>query len=58
MQVRLLTVLSTTANDTEVPQIRLQGKWLEKQGFKPNTKVVVEEKFGQLLIRVVQIEGS
>ena len=56
MQVRLLTVYSTTAGNAEVPQIRIQGKWLEKIGFKTNAKIIIEEKQGQLIIRKVQIE--
>ena len=55
MQVRLLTVYSTTVNNSEVPQVRIQGKWLERLGFKPNVKIIVEEKYGQLLLRIVQI---
>jgi hypothetical protein len=35
-----------------VPQIRLQGQWLEQAGFPPFTKVVVEiEQNGVLVIR-------
>ncbi|ARE86378.1 SymE family type I addiction module toxin [Clostridium formicaceticum] len=58
MKVRLLTVFSVTANDSEVPQIRLQGKWLEKLGFRYGKKIIVEEKAGQLLIKLVAIEGE
>ena len=37
-----------------VPQIRLQGKWLEKAGIKPEAHVEVENpQSGVLIIRLV-----
>lgn len=56
LKVRLITVSEMMANNKPVPQIRLQGKWLDKLGFKAGRKVIVEEKFGQVLIRLVNIE--
>ncbi|WP_313558954.1 SymE family type I addiction module toxin [Ruminiclostridium cellobioparum] len=43
MQARKLTVYSTTSGNAEVPQIRIQGKWLEKIGFQPNSKIIIEK---------------
>ena len=38
-----------------VPQIRLQGKWLEAAGIAPGDQVAVEiQEEGQLLIRRVE----
>lgn len=56
MKVRLLTVYSTSMSEEQVPQIRLQGKWLEQHGFKTGKKIIVEERYGELIIRIVTIE--
>ena len=56
MKVRLLTISSTTAGNKEVPQIRMQGNWLEKLGFITGKKIMIEESYGKLLIRLVTIE--
>jgi toxic protein SymE len=58
MQVRLLTIYSTYTGSTEIPQIRIQGKWLEKLGFIQGKKFIVEEKQGQLTLRVVSLESE
>ena len=56
MQVRLLTIYSTYTNNTKIPQIRIQGKWLEKLGFSEGKKILIQEKRGELVIKLVQIE--
>ncbi|EPR08080.1 SymE family type I addiction module toxin [Ruminiclostridium papyrosolvens] len=58
MQVRLLTVYSTYINNSEIPQIRIQGKWLEKLGFIQGKKFIVEEKQGQLTLKVISLESE
>ena len=58
MQIRLLTVYSTYTSSTEIPQIRIQGKWLEKLGFHVGKKFIIEEKYGQLVIRLVHFEEA
>lgn len=58
MQIRLLTVYGTYTGSTEIPQIRIQGKWLEKLGFNNGKKFIVEEKYGQLVIRLVRFEEA
>ncbi len=58
MQVRLLTIASVFSNNSEIPQIRIQGKWLEKLGFKQGKKFIVEESQGQLIIRLVSLENE
>lgn len=41
----------TTTKYTTVPQIRLQGLWLEKAcGFEPGTSIKVECEYGRLVI--------
>jgi len=37
---------------TAIPEIRLEGKWLEKLGFKQGQSVTIEEKRNKLVIRV------
>lgn len=56
MKVRLLTVSSTMENEKEVAFIRISGKWLEALGFKAGSKYIVEEKHGQLILKLVNIE--
>ena len=58
MQIRLLTVYSAYTGSAEIPQIRIQGKWLEKLGFNDGKKFIVEEKYGQLVIRLVHFEEA
>ena len=56
MKVRLLKVSSIMANGKEVAQIRISGKWLEALGFKIGSNYIVEEKYGQLVLRLVHME--
>ena len=58
MQVRLITVYSTYINNSQIPQIRIQGKWLEKLGFREGKKILVQEKYGELTIKLVHIEEN
>jgi len=44
------------ANGKEVAQIRISGKWLEALGFKIGSNYIVEEKYGQLVLRLVHME--
>lgn len=53
MKVRVLTVSCTVSNTKEVPQIRIQGIWLEKLGFTAGKKMVVEESYGKLVLKLV-----
>jgi hypothetical protein len=34
-----------------VPELRISGKWLEKNGFHPNEKVSIIVEFGKLIIQ-------
>ncbi len=58
MNLRTLTVCSVTnylgvrKGYSSYPAIRLQGRWLEKQGFNIGDKVQVIEDNEQLIIRI------
>lgn len=41
-----------TYKDITIPEIRLEGKWLEKLGFKQNHTIIVEEMKNKLIITV------
>lgn len=53
---RLLTVSSVYINNQQIPQIRIQGKWLNNLGFCIRCRVEVEEKQGELVIRLVKVD--
>jgi len=53
LKVRVLTITSVTSNKKEVPQIRIQGDWLEKLGFTTGKKMIVAESYGKLVLRRV-----
>lgn len=38
----------------EVPLIRLQGKWVEKLGFKPKDKVKVYASNGLIILKLIE----
>jgi hypothetical protein len=60
MNLRILTVSSVTnylgvkKGFSCYPVIRLQGKWLEKQGFNIGDKVHVIEDKEQLIIKIIK----
>lgn len=39
-------------NNYTVPEIRLEGKWLEQLGFEQGNKVIIEQKNNKLIITV------
>ena len=53
-----LKVYSCTTGSTysyrEVPQIRIQGKWLSEAGFEPGTKMNVVCEAGKLIIETIE----
>ena len=53
LKVRVLTVSGAIPNTKEVPQIRIQGIWLEKLGFTAGRKMIVEESYGKLVLKLV-----
>lgn len=53
-----LKVYSCTTGNTysykEVPQIRIQGKWLSEAGFEPGTAMNVVCEAGKLIIEKIK----
>lgn len=39
-------------DNTTVPEIRLEGKWLDKLGFKEGQEVIIEQQQNKLTIMV------
>lgn len=58
MQKRILSVYYSYTGDKEVPQIRLQGKWLKELGFETGKKIVVLAENGVLEIRLTSAENN
>ena len=58
VKVRILTVSSMGIDNKETPMIRITGKWLEKLGFLSGKKVMIEERYGQLVLKTVKIENE
>lgn len=58
MQKRILSVYYSYTGDKEVPQIRLQGKWLKELGFETGKKIVVLAKNEVLEIRTAYAEKA
>ncbi len=38
--------------NTTVPEIRLEGRWLEKLGFKQGNEILIEQKKHKLIITI------
>lgn len=43
---------SRTYDNILIPEIRLEGKWLEKLGFKQGETVCIEQKKNKLIITI------
>ncbi|XID91530.1 SymE family type I addiction module toxin [Paenibacillaceae bacterium WGS1546] len=50
---RILTVSSAFVNNQQIPQIRIQGKWLNDLGFSIRSRVEVEVMHGELRIAIL-----
>jgi formylmethanofuran dehydrogenase subunit D len=55
LKVRISAISGITANGKEVPQIRIQGIWLDKLGFKTGKKIIIKESYGKLVLKLVTI---
>lgn len=55
MKVRISTISSAISNEKEVPFIRIKGAWLEKIGFTTGKKMIIEESYGKLVLKLVTI---
>ncbi|WP_237276426.1 SymE family type I addiction module toxin [Tenacibaculum ovolyticum] len=56
-KIRILKIYSKFryrrwSNNYTVPEIRLEGKWLEELGFKQGNEVIIEQKKNKLTITV------
>lgn len=57
---RLFTVTTAfdeSANDGAgrfVPMIRLRGRWLQRLGFRKGDRIVVEERRGELVVKLAR----
>ena len=50
MKKRELQIYKAPGCNPDLPQIRLQGKWLSDYGFKVGERITVSIKFGKLII--------
>lgn len=41
-----------TWDNTTIPEIRLEGKWLDELGFKQGQTVIIEQEQNKLTIRL------
>jgi len=53
---RVLTVSSAFINNQLIPQIRIQGKWLNDLGFSIGLQIEVEEYERELKITVLRLD--
>jgi len=53
MRVRLLTICIHWRREKIVPELRLCGKWLARNGFEIGRKVAIQEEPGKLTLRLV-----
>jgi len=53
---RMFTVTTTIHGDELRPIIRLRGRWLARLGFKADTRLVVSEEPGRLVLTLVREE--
>lgn len=61
-KLRVLKIYSKfryrTWDNTTVPEIRLEGKWLERLGFKSGNEVEIEQKKNKLIITIKKEKKS
>jgi toxic protein SymE len=43
-----------TYDNITIPEIRLEGKWLEKLGFKQGQHIVIQQELNKLTIMILQ----
>jgi len=58
MKERKIKVYKAPGMDPDIPQIRLQGKWLYDLGFKVNDPVIISFKSGKIIIKPSTIGSS
>jgi len=45
---------SRTHDNIRIPEIRLEGKWLDKLGFKEGRQIVIQQEPNKLTIMILQ----
>jgi toxic protein SymE len=45
---------SRTHDNITIPEIRLEGKWLEKLGFKEGQQIIIQQEQNKLTIMVLK----
>ncbi len=56
-KLKILTKYRTRKYDeTKIPEIRLEGKWLEALGFKQGQTVKIKQQKNKLTITVVNVQ--
>lgn len=55
---RLLTVSSAFINNHQIPQIRIQSKWLNDLKFSIRCRVEVIEQKGEMIIRLINTDSE
>ncbi len=45
---------SRTYDNITIPEIRLEGKWLEKLGFKEGETIIIQQETNKLTIMILQ----
>ncbi len=51
-------VSSADINNQQIPQIRIQGKWLNDLGFSIRCRVEVIEQKGEITIRLSNVDSA
>jgi toxic protein SymE len=43
-----------TRDTIRIPEIRLEGKWLDKLGFKEGSEIVIQQELNKLTIMILK----
>jgi toxic protein SymE len=46
---------SRTHDNTTIPEIRLEGKWLDKLGFKEGRQIIIQQEQNKLTITLLEV---
>jgi len=52
---KVYTKFRNQAHDVvQIPEIRLEGKWLDKLGFKEGSEIVIQQELNKLTIMILK----
>ena len=55
---KVYTKFRNRTNDIiRIPEIRLEGKWLEKLGFTEGSEIVIQQELNKLTIMVLKLKS-